>query len=180
MVVYLQVLENWGSVVPVLIGGQFWQLLQKCFCSHADMEWNQLHGTPTASLDKVITVLMQNIQIIPWSAILGKRKQKKKKIVICCRTFNKLEVELPFKPLFWCASLALLRVQTLAQCSCKKKLLVQAGAHWGPLAEGHIPSGSSPCFLKLVTWLIFAKLLISLFNIIQFSKAASLHKGLGI
>lgn len=33
------------------------------------MEWNQLHVTPTASLDEVITILMQNIQIIPWSAM---------------------------------------------------------------------------------------------------------------
>lgn len=35
-------------------------------------------------------------------------------------------------------------------------------------------------FLKPITWLISAKLVISLFDIILFSKAASLHKGLGI
>lgn len=35
-------------------------------------------------------------------------------------------------------------------------------------------------FLKPITWLISEKLVISLFDIILFSKAASLHKGLGI
>lgn len=51
-----------------------------------------------------------------------------------------------------------------------------SGGHW--LKDTSL--GPSPCFLELVTQLMFAKLPISLFNVILFSKAASLHKGLGI